>query len=80
MKWRTCQVFNREWVETEFGAVKKGDIFRLFESDGQPVKGNQGETEFIALKDAVPCEPEDNFSIEVVPHFVREDHLCGRKT
>ena len=65
-KWRTCQVLeNNTWVNKDLGEVKKGDKFRLFESSGIPVADKHLKTEWFALTDAVPCEPEGNFSVEV---------------
>jgi hypothetical protein len=76
MEWRKCQVFkNDEWVDSDLSLVKKGDTFRLFEDDETPVKDKQGRTEWLALKDAVPCEPEGNHSVEVVSWEVVPDEM-----
>lgn len=64
-QWRKCEVFKGLWINLDLGLIKKGDVFRLFEADGTPVTDGQGRTEFTALKDAVPCEPKSNFSVEV---------------
>lgn len=37
-----------KWQEIEFKKIHKGDIFRLFESTGEPVMDNNGKTEFVA--------------------------------
>ncbi len=37
-----------EWLPIEFKNIKKSDTFRLFESTGEPVSGEDGDTEFIA--------------------------------
>ena len=44
-----------EWVETPMSGIKKGDIFRVFESDGSPV-ASEGATEFRAASDAEMIE------------------------
>lgn len=51
MKKRICKVYNiiREiWIDVEFGKIKKGDRFSLFD----PVRDMDGNSEFIALDDA----------------------------
>jgi hypothetical protein len=40
------------WHDIEFKELKDGDIYRMFESTGEPVKDNNGETEFVADSDA----------------------------
>jgi hypothetical protein len=40
-----------EFKEFKFEDIKKGMIFRMFESDGTKVKDDDGCTEFRALKD-----------------------------
>jgi hypothetical protein len=39
---------NGKWQSIEFKDICKGDIFRLFESTGEPVIDNNGKTEFVA--------------------------------
>lgn len=66
MKWRKCQVFkNGEWLDSDLGMVQKGDTFRLFEENRMPVRDNLGREQFVALDDAVSCDPEGNFSVKV---------------
>ena len=36
------------WQDIEFMEIKPRDTFRLFEPEGQPVKDNNGLTEFVA--------------------------------
>jgi hypothetical protein len=39
--WRKLEIYKRgKWRETKFSKIKKGDIFRLFEPSGDPVKYN----------------------------------------
>jgi hypothetical protein len=43
-----------EWIESSMKNVKEGDVFRMFESNGDPVVGKGGfETEFIAYGDSI---------------------------
>jgi hypothetical protein len=39
------------WIGIEFKDIKEGDLIRLFEPTGEPVKGLGGKTEFRALSD-----------------------------
>lgn len=67
MKWRKCQVLKKgKWINSDLEKVQKGDTFRLFEADGTPVKDNLGNDHYVASKDAIPCEPNGNFSVEVI--------------
>ena len=37
MEWRRAEVWkDGDWVEVPFMSLKKGDLFRLFESTGEP--------------------------------------------
>lgn len=52
------------WVETEMKEIRNGDVFRMFESNGDPVVGDgpilDGATEYIATEDAHQgCPMED---------------------
>lgn len=45
--------FEGKYIEVPFSSIKRGDMFRLFESDNnEPVKDSDGKTEWYALKDA----------------------------
>lgn len=51
MDYRTVEIYNdteNKWIKVEFSEIKKDDKFRLFESTGEPVKDEKGNTEFIA--------------------------------
>jgi hypothetical protein len=41
-----------KWLDIEFPEIKEGDIVRLFESSGEPVRGLGGVTKFQAVSDA----------------------------
>lgn len=40
------------WCPIKFEELRTGMIFRLFESDGQPVEDHKGNTEFKCTSDA----------------------------
>lgn len=40
------------WIDVSFKDIKMGDKFKLFESDGEQVKDNSGEIEWVAA-----CDP-----------------------
>lgn len=40
-----------EWYKRAFTDLKKGDVFKLFESDGKPVKDEKGQEVLFALSD-----------------------------
>lgn len=40
---------NGQWQEVDFGFIKAGDIFRMFEATGEPVVDNNGNRLFIAI-------------------------------
>lgn len=37
-----------EWQDCEFGELKKGDVFRMFEPDGYAVSNSLGDRDFQA--------------------------------
>lgn len=43
---------NGKWRETDFENIKAGDMFRLFESTGEPVTDKKGNSNFTAKTDA----------------------------
>ena len=46
---RIVEVYsNGIWIQTEFEDLRKGDRFRLFESDGERVVDDKGRKEWIA--------------------------------
>jgi hypothetical protein len=49
---RVQKLINSQWEDINFEDIKTGDIFRLFESTGEPVIGNKNDTEFEAINDA----------------------------
>ncbi len=63
------------WEDIRFCDLHKGDVFRLFEDDGEPVKGKLGETEFIASGEPYKANArgtngeifENVWTIETVP-------------
>lgn len=55
---------NLYWHDIDFKELKDGNIFRMFESTGEPVCNPEGETEFIATCDAYL--KDDIWTIEVI--------------
>jgi hypothetical protein len=49
---RRVQLFKSDnWVDCKLQDIKSGNIFRMFESDGDTVKDNKGYTKFLAVSD-----------------------------
>ena len=62
---RTVQVYKENtWQETELKEIRDGDLFRIFEPDGTPVKSKYGEGEFVADGDAFFDESLGVWSVE----------------
>jgi len=63
---RKVEVFTDDgWEEIEFENLKVNDIFRMFESDGEPVEGEKGSHIFIAKSNPYLTE-EDVWTIKVI--------------
>lgn len=66
------------WEDVELRALHKGEVFRMFEDDGEPVKGPLGHTEFLAASEPYKIShatdkagdpiSEPVWSIETVPN------------
>jgi hypothetical protein len=56
---------NNIWEEINFSELKKGDTFRMFEPDGEPVKDLNNKTEFLATSDTYMSEKLQQYTIEV---------------
>jgi hypothetical protein len=41
-----------KWLDIEFPQIKHGDIVKLYEPSGEPVRGYGGVTKFQAVSDA----------------------------
>lgn len=64
---RTEVLVDNNWVSREFRDLKLNDIFRMFESTGEPVIDDEGYTEFIALSDSVATSESEVYEIAVQP-------------
>jgi hypothetical protein len=42
---------NGDWIPITFENLHKGDLFRMFESTGEPVIDDKGNTDFIAISE-----------------------------
>lgn len=56
---------NDEWKEISFSELKKGDTFKMFESDGTPVKDLYNRTEFLATTNAYMSDEVKQYTIEI---------------
>lgn len=54
------------WTTIEFDDIKKGDMIKVYESDGELVG------EFITDSDAEPCKPEGNMMFKVANYVTKE--------
>lgn len=74
---RTAHIFkDNAWHITPFEKLKKGDIFRLFEEDGEPVHNNDGSVISIAMSDVFKVKNEngeDTFGIKKDPYTMKEN-------
>ena len=72
---RIVQVLRKnKWVTIPFNELKKGDTFRMFESNGEPVIDfNNGKlrTEFVAISELYQDIRTGEWCIEI------EDGYCG---
>lgn len=57
---RRCQVLSegQYWRDTPIGDVRAGQVFRMFEADGRPVRDEDGHERWRATSDAVPSGPD----------------------
>lgn len=50
---RRTEIFvDGKWKESDFEKIRAGDVFRLYESTGEPVEDEKGNSEFVAKTDA----------------------------
>lgn len=67
MKLRKVEVFKKGmWQSTPFHMLTKGDIFRLFEPDGESVTDRDGTNKWQAVSDRA-YDNGTTFEIECVP-------------
>lgn len=55
---------NLKWVDIDFKDIKKGDIFRMFKSTGEPVVGDKNDTMFEVISDAYISE-DGEYQVEI---------------
>lgn len=67
MNTRTIEVFrDDEWKEVqEMYELRRGDSFRLFEPDGEPVVGSNGETIFHAISEPYWSDTYNQWTIDI---------------
>lgn len=61
---RTAEVMNDhgEWERRPFAELRKGDVFRLYEEDGQVVDAGTKYEVMVATSDALPPGPRERWS------------------
>lgn len=57
-----------EWVEVDISCVKKGEVFRMFEPDGTPVR-DRGTANFVAVTDAEYNEDWEAYMVYYDPFY-----------
>jgi hypothetical protein len=66
---RRIEIFwSGNWVEVSFASIKEGDIVRMFESNGTPVR-SEGATNFVAMSDSFYSEGWETYMFETEPFF-----------
>jgi hypothetical protein len=73
---KTEVLVNEEWLEIPFMQLKKGDNFRLTESDGEIVMGPDGDTVFVAVSDA-EISPEYGVGTITIESEENKDELIN---
>jgi hypothetical protein len=64
---RMIEIFNNgRWQTGIFRELQKGDVFRMFEPTGEPVKDGAA-TDFVAIDDAFLCTRLKTWTINVEP-------------
>ena len=54
-----------EWIQTKLETVKKGEMFKMFESDGTPVEDRYGNVEWEASSDAYKMPRSGIWGVDV---------------
>ena len=54
------------WLKIPFEQLKEGDVFRMFESSGEPVVGMDGGVIFEALENPSKLEGFDAIKVEEI--------------
>lgn len=68
-KLRNTQIYKKgEWQDIDFTELKKGDLFRMFELDGKPVKGQTDAKIFEATSELYDHDEYHVPTIETVEH------------
>ena len=57
------KLVNGRWILIKFHEIKEGDIFRIFEKNGDPVYSIEGDTVFEAASDAFYFAEENTYAV-----------------
>lgn len=60
--------WSNKWIEVAFESLKKGDVFRVFEPDGKPVR-DRGATVFVATSDAFYSEDFETYMVRCETYY-----------
>lgn len=62
--WRRVEILkDGEWISVQKSHVSKGDIFRLFEADGERVIAPYGADCWLADTNSAPIKPDGDYMI-----------------
>ena len=65
---RICEKFeNNSWVPVEFSSIKKSDVFRLIDTDENPIETGAPK---LALEDAFKMPEIENFGVRCEPFTI----------
>jgi len=65
---RTVYVFNNGWSIIAFEKLKKGQLFKMFEVNGNPVIDKNGKDRWVAANNANFNYIDGVYVIDVVPY------------
>lgn len=66
MDMRTIQILeNEKWIDINFEDLKTGDVFRMFESTGEPVVGDKGLDKWRVISTPYTTDVSGVYAIEV---------------
>lgn len=51
-KWRAFKKVDSKWIPISFQQIKKGDIIKMIDEDGEIIEHIDGRSEFVAKSDA----------------------------
>lgn len=52
------RLVKKRWSDITYEHLREGDVCRLFEKDGTPIKNAEGKTDFVVMADPMPYTNE----------------------